>query len=824
MRHYISNKYIITLLLCATLLLAGCQSDRSAEREMPQEEQQEQNEGGTIENSPVTSILPGQVVIKVKPEDLQGLRSSGMSLRATSEGAQQSFKEIGAVAIKPLFADYEEYRERRHKAGLDRWMVVTFEGNLSSIQAKEILSKAEAFEYVELQYATALPESKVTIVSPDAVSNTRAGGNMASFNDPLLPSQWHYFNRATSTMPMAVAGADINLSDAWLQETGKPEVVVCVVDAGIDYNHEDLASHFDLDKSYSFVIDRKTRQPKGQGQIESRSSSHGTHVAGTIAAVNNNGIGVSGVAGGNGEEGTGVTIINAQIFGAKGEDTMAGVNGIAYGADHGAVISQNSWGYTAPGPGKMLEYDKEAIDYFIKYAGTDEEGNQLPDSPMKGGIVIFAAGNDGLEYSNYPGAYEGCVSVASYGWGFKKAPYSNFGTWVDITAPGGDQELGEAAGVLSTLPNNKYGYMQGTSMACPHVSGIAALIVSKFGGQGFTNEMLKERLLGAIRPYDIYSFNPIFRGKLGTGYIDAGIALLENGGKVPDIVTDVKVQPSYIVADFSWAIAKDPDAPNGQAYYYNLYISEKEISESNPSIEPHKVYANNRTMSKAIQYRVSGLTDATKYYYAVEAVDYFGQKSKQMTRGSFETMANKAPEIIDGLPKMPVEMANNQVIKLSLKVTDPDQHAWTYTLKGDLYGVKHYRNGEIVEMEIAPIQAIGTHQLTLVLTDEYGKSSENVITYTISQYQPVSLIKSLGEETIGVNEEGKKVDLNTLFKKQAGATLSFTASSESPEILSVALEGSMLSLQPKAKGRAIIQVTATDGITTDKVALHYLVR
>lgn len=87
---------------------------------------------------------------------------------------------------------------------------------------------------------------------------------------------------------------------------------------------------------------------------------------------------------------------------------------------------------------------------------------------------VFAAGNDGLNYKHYP-VLRGGIAVAPIGWGFKKAYYSNFGDYVDIVAPGGDYDFGEAGGVLSTIPEdkqgNKYGYMQGTSMACPHVSG-----------------------------------------------------------------------------------------------------------------------------------------------------------------------------------------------------------------------------------------------------------------------------------------------------------------------------------------------------------------
>lgn len=825
--------YIATLL--GTLLLLGsCQQERLHVQEVPRVEQGTEGTkaGSEAETSgPLATILPGQVIVKLTPQELQGLRSMGnlsgeATLRSTSAEAQQALREIGATKMEPYFLDYDAYRTRRHKAGLDRWMLVTFEGELSALQAQQVLQGTDAFEYVEVQYATALPEEASEPLSEAELASLRSGSS-EGFNDPLLPLQWHYFNTGAATMPQARAGADINLFEAWQVETGKPEVVVCVVDAGIDYQHKDLAGRVDLDRSYSFVFDSKTKKHKGYGQIESKSSAHGTHVAGTIAAINNNGIGVAGIAGGNGEEGTGITLINAQIFGAKGERTAPGIQGIVYGADHGAVISQNSWGYILPGPASLSQVDKEAMDYFITYAGCDAEGNQLPDSPMKGGVIIFAAGNDGLDYNSYPGAYEGCISVSSYGWGFQRASYSNYGTWVDIAAPGGDQRFGRDAGVLSTYPDNKYGYMQGTSMACPHVSGVAALIVSKLGKQGFTNAMLRERLLTALRPYDIYSLNnPLLKGKLGSGYIDASVALLEDGGKAPEAVTNVQTEASYISTLFSWMPAKDADATSGFAYYYLLHLGTSEITSSDKAAKSLKVYADRigGTPDARVTYLATGLQDGTTYYYAIEAVDYFGHKSPKLITGSFQTLKNQAPTITEGLPKEPLKLADNQVAKLTLKVADPDGHKWDYSLKGDLYGVKHQRQGDAIQLEIQPIKQAGTHQFTILLSDEYGKSAQATLSYIIQKYQPVALAKSLKELSIFLDEKAHTIALEPLFQKQEGATLTFTAKSESPERLTVTLKGDQLTLQPKAKGRAIIQVTATDGITSAKVALQVLVK
>ena len=137
---------------------------------------------------------------------------------------------------------------------------------------------------------------------------------------------------------------------------------------------------------------------------------HGTHVAGTVAARNNNGIGVCGVAGGDGTPNSGVRIMSTGVFsGKRGQGGFA--KAFVYAADNGAVISQNSWGNQAPGrtPGSY----RDAIDYFIKYAGCDNDGNQLADSPMKGGVVIIASGNSNSEERYAPGEYGPAIAVLS---------------------------------------------------------------------------------------------------------------------------------------------------------------------------------------------------------------------------------------------------------------------------------------------------------------------------------------------------------------------------------------------------------------------------
>ena len=398
----------------------------------------------------------------------------------------------------------------------------------------------------------AKPTVKMTPYSPSGASMQATA---STFDDPLLAKQWHYYNDG-SVNARAKKGADCNVKPVWEKyTTGKKNVIVAVVDGGIDITHEDLKDNLYVNEKekngqpnvdddgngfvddiygYNFV----TAKDVVGGTIEPDDGGHGTHVAGTVAARNNNGKGVAGIAGGDGSPDSGVRLLSCQIFRNKDEQGDAAA-AIKYAADNGAVICQNSWGYSSTaGVTSMPQLLKEAVDYFIKMAGCDANGNQRPDSPMKGGVVMFAAGNENKEFSCLPACYAPTVSVAAWHWDFSKASYSNYAKWVTITAPGGDQDrFGTEAGVLSTVPKKKvasgYAYFQGTSMACPHVSGIAALIASYFGRQGFTNEELKSRLITAYRPYNIDEQNPTYKGKLGKGYIDAEAAF----------ETDTKIRP-----------------------------------------------------------------------------------------------------------------------------------------------------------------------------------------------------------------------------------------------------------------------------------------
>ena len=461
--------------------------------------------------------------------------------------------EIGATNIKPVF-NLNVNGDVKRARGMHRWFTVTFPEDVVLEVAAERLAAVK--EVSRVQFATAIVRPDATSVEADPSQCAATRSDDMPFDDPMLYKQWHYRNLGLQEIhPNVKAGADVNVFPAWEITTGRRDVIVAVVDEGVCYEHEDLADNMWIneaeangdegvdDDGNGYVDDVHGYNFAHNGRISwtrSKDSGHGTHVAGTVAAVNNNGIGVSGVAGGSGN-GDGVRIMSCQILsGDKDAGPGGTANAIEYAADMGACILQNSWGF---GAGQIANdsafangstsVELEAFHYFM-------EKQNNPN--LKGGIIIFAAGNDGKAVAGYPGAYNEIIAVTAIGPDGLPTYYTNYDRGCNVAATGGEYApvtAAEPGCVLSTLPTNiaksGYGYMQGTSMACPHVSGIAALALSYAMDNNIvlTLPELKDIIVSSVtnlNPYlSGFKTNPMggtlnlasYNNKMGTGLIDA---------------------------------------------------------------------------------------------------------------------------------------------------------------------------------------------------------------------------------------------------------------------------------------------------------------
>ena len=700
------------------------------------------------------------------------------TLITKSSSMNDALEELGIMQMRRLFPHAGEYEPRTRAEGLHRWYVVTYSPQTAVTKAQDCLEAIPGVEFFE-------PVRQIEIYD---------------FDD-LTEELWGLDNTTNPDF-------DINVKGVWNEyTTGNPNVIVSVVDNGVDVNHEDLADNCLSGKHYNAVDDNSNIV----------AGDHGTHVAGTIAAVGNNGKGIVGVAGGNKAEGKGgVKIMSCQIFKTTASGTQGGNSAAAikWGADNGAVISQNSWGYTydADGDGKLtgdemkralaaktLSSDKAAIDYFIKYAGCDNEGNQLPNSPMKGGVVIFAAGNDAITNAA-PAEYEKVIAVGSVSKDGTRSSFSNYGDYVDICAPG--------SGIYSTIPGNSYGIMNGTSMACPHVSGVAALIVSHFGGPGFTNEMLKEKLLGSANKSVISQAY-----KIG-GLVDAYGAFAYGNDKAPAAVTDLEVAGRGNNIDFTWTVPADED---GKAAYGFMIIYDTDKAKVEAATEVNLAGANYVTVApdakagEEVSYALSKLEFETEYTVKMIAYSYGRNYSAATETFTVSTTENHSP-VIEIQNEEDYTLMPSETLNITVVVTEPDGHSMTVELtKGSAAETLTTTPDGNWRLTIKGSAAPeGTYIAKITATDEFGKASSVDIEYTIHENQ--APVKVADFENIFMSAKGQEatVDLSKYISDPDGEQLKYEVILSNSKVAHVNPKGSNLIITSLAYGSTDVTVTGKD--------------
>ena len=542
------NKTKVFLLALAGLFAVSCTTDKVDNQESADVAAMAAKKFVNTSNEAVQ----GELIIYVDNDTAERLAMAECAIRSGSAIDAVAY-EIGATAIEPVF-NLKVNAEVKRARGMHRWFTVTFPETVNLDMAAERLAATPAVQRVQFSTAIVRPEAVAIEADPAMCAATRSDD--MPYDDPMLYKQWHYRNLGLQEIhPNVKAGADVNLFPAWEITPGRRDIIVAVVDEGVCYEHEDLVDNMWVNEAEANGVEGVDDDGNGyvddvhgynfahNGRVSwtrSKDSGHGTHVAGTVAAVNNNGIGVSGVAGGSGN-GDGVRIMSCQILSG---DKDAGAGGTAkaveYAADHGACILQNSWGF---GAGQIANdsafangstsVELEAFHYFM---ATQNNPN------LEGGIVIFAAGNDGKAVAGYPAAYNEIIAVTSIGPDGLPTYYTNYDRGCNVAATGGEYApttWAEQSCVLSTVPTNiaksGYAYMQGTSMACPHVSGIAALALSYAMDNGIVLSLkeLKDIIVSSVN-----NLNPSLSGfktnvaggtlnlasynnKMGTGLIDA---------------------------------------------------------------------------------------------------------------------------------------------------------------------------------------------------------------------------------------------------------------------------------------------------------------
>ena len=740
---------------------------------------------------PSSLFEKGHVRIYVEPALAGHLEAEGAGGPAT-----KAVEGLGNVRMERTFPYAGKFEKRTREAGLDRWYDVWFDEETPLTKAALSLDKLPGVSEVEYRPKTVRTfDNHVLYVASAPAASPMA--ETALFDDPQFKNQWHYYNPGTESG--TTKGCDINVVPVWQDYTvGNPDVIVSIVDGGIDYEHEDLSANMWTDPDRPGEVHGFNFMDNSVNILK---TSHGTHVAGTIAAVNNNGIGVCGIAGGDFKAGKpGVKLMSCQIFKEDEDGGSRGASAIKWGADHGAVISQNSWGY------ETLNYvpksDIAAIDYFNTYAGFDENGYQV--GPMAGGIVIFAAGNENRDFGA-PGAYEGALAVASLGPDFFRAYYSNYGEWVNVAAPGGDYQKGHQ--ILSTLPDNKYGAMQGTSMACPHVSGVAALIVSKCGGPGFTRSMLWNRIVNTTR--DISAQNRNYY--VGTGLVDVLAAITAEGSTPPDAVTDFKASP--LNADrISFSLTVPHDEDDNKAYGINIYYSKEPFTET--TMIPYKSFPTEDLQAgDPMEGVVSGLDFTTKYYLACEAYDRIGNKSALSNMVTATTGPNHPP-VIRTDDALTFTLKAHERHYLTFQYSDPDGHGVHSRLSaGSQADTLQKMTGLTQKAEIIGSMAkAGTYTSTLHLFDDFEMETTLKYTYTILENHAPVLHGDIADMVFGSKGEIQTTDLKALFEDPDGEQLVYTTKSSDNDILNLHVREGVLYVTALKFGYASGTVTATDGL------------
>lgn len=750
-------------------------------------------EDATAAETSDASYVPGVLNVEFSDEMaamIEAGLASGEQIPTKSPQLLGSLQEMGVTSMERIFPDAGEWEPRHRAAGLHRWYRVHYDADSTPCtKAVQTLDELKG-----VLNAAPQPAIKPT----------------AFFNDPLASVQWNYRSPGPKAGDYAW-GADINVEPVWANYTaGSNEVIVSVIDTGMDMTHPDMSSVIipagpNGSKCFSYGYEGYDITPEN----------HGTHVAGTIAAINNNRLGVCGIAGGSVGRG-GVRILACQIFRTvegKGDMQGNGEEAMVWSADHGAVICNNSWGTdfnteidARAAKEKDYLHTKAAVEYFNQYAGIDKDGRQ--SGPMKGGVVFFSAGNNAWP-AGWPAKLDCVIAVGATTSMNTRTSYSNYGDWVDICTPGGENRGND---IMSCMPDSRYGGMAGTSMACPHASGVAALIVSYFGGPGFTAEMLKEKLLKGA------SYAKMAPSQNIGPLVDAYASFSLGSVIAPEPVDVLSLNSTTNNVIFDWKVSADPDDKVAGYYLLALATDPADLKAASPDKLPESVRtetasAGGARLGDVLSWEMEGLEFEKDYYAVAFACDACGNYAAASPIAKVTTCANQPPVFDQACPE-DITIKAHEIFRYEFKGHDPDGHKFTMSLNPGSAAAKASQFS-LNHMEVTLTgrnAAAGSYTGIVTATDQYGCSSDHVFRYTILENHAPELKKDFGNMIFSSVGSSMVLDIGGFAADPDDERLIFRATSENESTVQASLDGNNLTLTAMDNGMTEVTIKATDNL------------